>query len=230
MTTVIGTTLYLLLLVVTLSFTAPARADLQSGIAAYKDKRYDDAYEQLLPLADGGDAMAQYFVGQMHNYGLGQQTDEDKAAVYYHLAAEQGLAQAQVALADHYYWSTRSVAKSEDDKRACAWSMKAAKQGHPEAYLLLSFQYCSGRGVPQMPYVSEAWGILFLEAIGRDPWGPLLNENAFNHRCRALPSLFDRAPAVLGVLAKKIRLTHNLPPPEVSQARFGEWISREASN
>lgn len=223
MTTMLRYTLCLLLLVLTLPFTAPARADFQSGVAAYNDKRYVDAYELLLPLAIGGDAMAQFYIGTMVEFGFGQKADRDKAVKYYHLAAEQGLAQAQAALADHYYFGRGSVAKSEDDRRAYAWSMKAAKQGHPNAYLLLSFQYCAGQGVPRMPYVSEAWGILFQEASGRDPWAPLLNENGFNHRCSWLPALFDRAPAVLGVLAKKIRLIHDLPSPEISQERFSDW-------
>ncbi len=51
---------------------------LDAGIQAYDQQHYKAAYEQLLPLADQGDAQAQYYVGIMLVDGLGVSADPVK--------------------------------------------------------------------------------------------------------------------------------------------------------
>jgi len=51
---------------------------LDAGIQAYDQQHYKAAYEQLLPLAEQGDAQAQYYVGSMLVDGLGVSADPVK--------------------------------------------------------------------------------------------------------------------------------------------------------
>ena len=51
---------------------------LDAGIQAYDRQDYKAAYEQLLPLAEQGDAQAQYYVGSMLVDGRGVSADQAK--------------------------------------------------------------------------------------------------------------------------------------------------------
>jgi TPR repeat protein len=51
---------------------------LDAGIQAYNQQDYKAAYEQLLPLAEQGDAQAQYYVGSMLIDGMGVSADPVK--------------------------------------------------------------------------------------------------------------------------------------------------------
>ena len=46
-------------------------ADLQKGIDAARSGDFNTALYELEPLAEKGDAIAQYMLGQMHIYGHG---------------------------------------------------------------------------------------------------------------------------------------------------------------
>ena len=51
---------------------------LDAGIQAYNQQDYKAAYKQLLPLAEQGDAQAQYYVGSMLVDGMGVSADPVK--------------------------------------------------------------------------------------------------------------------------------------------------------
>jgi TPR repeat protein len=63
---------------------------LQEGIDAYKKGDFQVAMRELMPLAEGGNAMAQHYVGFMYDNGEGVPVDYQQAVVWYSKAAEQG--------------------------------------------------------------------------------------------------------------------------------------------
>ena len=69
--------------------TAPARAGIDEGLAAYERGDYATALQEWAPLANQGDAEAQYFLGHMYAEGQGVPRQYGKAAVWFRQAAEQ---------------------------------------------------------------------------------------------------------------------------------------------
>ncbi len=49
-----------------IAIMAPARADFQDGVAAHERGDYATALREFRPLAEQGDAAAQYNLGQMY--------------------------------------------------------------------------------------------------------------------------------------------------------------------
>ncbi|CCQ72326.1 Conserved Sel1-like TRP-containing protein of unknown function [Magnetospira sp. QH-2] len=69
--------------------TVPARADFETGMAAYEAEDYETAYETWLPLAEAGDPRAQYWIADIHRFGLGQPVFYQAALDWYRKAARQ---------------------------------------------------------------------------------------------------------------------------------------------
>lgn len=78
--------------------------DLQKGYLAAVAGDYSTALQEWRPLADQGDADAQFNLGALYDKGNGVLQDYKEAAKYYRLAAEQGSANAQYNLATMYYY------------------------------------------------------------------------------------------------------------------------------
>ncbi len=64
----------------------------------YNRKDYKTAYQLWLPIAEQGDAEAQYNLGVMYDDGTGVLQDYKEAVKWYLLSAEQGNADAQMVL------------------------------------------------------------------------------------------------------------------------------------
>jgi TPR repeat protein len=124
-------------LLFSLCFGAPSySADLSKGEIAYQNGDYATALKELMPLAEQGDAKAQWRLGWMFDYGDGILPEDDKQAVrWYTLAAEQGYAKAQHNLGQMYHFA-EGVPK--DDKEAVRWYTLAAEQGYANAQMSLS--------------------------------------------------------------------------------------------
>ena len=75
-----------------------ATAGVAEGVAAIDKGHYRAALEELRPLAERGDAVAQYRLGWMYESGKAVTPDEARAMSWYRKAADQGNAAAQVAL------------------------------------------------------------------------------------------------------------------------------------
>jgi TPR repeat protein len=73
-------------------------ATLAEGKASFLAKNYKVAYQQLLPLAQQGNADAQYAVGYMLYYGKGVDRNEAKARDWMNKAAAQGQPAAKKAI------------------------------------------------------------------------------------------------------------------------------------
>ena len=70
-------------------------ADFQKGWDAFNNEDYAAAFREWKPLAEQGDAKAQFLVGAMYSDGIGVPHDHKEAARWYRLAAEQGYVLAQ---------------------------------------------------------------------------------------------------------------------------------------
>lgn len=108
----------------------PTWTALGGGYQSYLNGDYDIAYQEWLPLAELGDAEAQYNLGVMHDEGAGREQNPAEAAAWYHKAARQGFVDAQANLALMYYHGHGVPC---DHKEAGKWFGLAAKQGDAEA-------------------------------------------------------------------------------------------------
>ena len=72
--------------VVLIGLAAPARAGLDEGFAAAKRGDFATALREWRPLAEQGNAAAQYNLGLMHNNGHGVPQDYAQAARWYRTA------------------------------------------------------------------------------------------------------------------------------------------------
>ena len=64
-------------------------ADTQKARTAYQNGDYATALRELTPLAEQGDAVAQYNLGSMYRKGQGVLQDYKTARKWYRLSAEQ---------------------------------------------------------------------------------------------------------------------------------------------
>ena len=112
----------------------PTWTILGGGYQSYLKGDYDAAYEEWLPLAELGDAEAQYNLGVMYDEGAGRERDLAMAAQWYRKAAEQGFVDAQTNLG-MMYMSGQGVPRDADSARQ--WLRLAADQGDAEAGELL---------------------------------------------------------------------------------------------
>jgi len=72
-----------------------AHASLEAGEAAYRKGDYAAALRAFRPLAEQGQARAQFNLGVLYDDGRGVPQDHREAAKWFRLAAEQGNATAQ---------------------------------------------------------------------------------------------------------------------------------------
>lgn len=114
----------------TVSITAPSRADSQKGWAAYQRGDYKTAHQELLKAAEQGDANAQTWLGLMYYKGQGVQKDDAVSVIWWQEAAEQGNKWAQFNLG-LMYANGEGVLK--DNAVAARWYRKSAEQGHARA-------------------------------------------------------------------------------------------------
>src|SRR5258708_13476618 len=86
----------LAVLILVLGLVSPATAaELDDAVAAAHRGDYATALRRLSPLAEKGDARAQFDIGFMHAYGWGVQRNPAEAIAWYRKAADQGLQVAQ---------------------------------------------------------------------------------------------------------------------------------------
>ena len=119
-----------LLLILVLALAAPAWADLKSGRAAFDDGDYAAAQRDLAPLAESGDAEAQYLTGLMFMHGAGELQDFEQAAAWFGKAAAQDHGYAQYSLGVLY---EAGLGVKHSQGEAMLWFRRAANQGVPPA-------------------------------------------------------------------------------------------------
>lgn len=104
----------------------------------------EELFDELLILAEQGDAQRQLELGDMYHGGKGVSKDNEKAVYWYIKSAEQGYAEAQYVLG-HVY--DMGVIAPRDISKSIYWFRKAAIQGHSNAQFVLGNRHAAGEGV-----------------------------------------------------------------------------------
>ncbi|MFO7604643.1 MAG: tetratricopeptide repeat protein, partial [Gammaproteobacteria bacterium] len=116
-----------LILLVLAPVSSLLASPLQEGLRAYEAGNYPAAQRHWSPLAEQGDADAQYNMGLLFLNGRGVPQDERAAGEWFKKAARQGSADAQYNLGVLYY-KGRGLARSSRD--ALLWWTVAADKSH----------------------------------------------------------------------------------------------------
>jgi len=110
-----------------LGMTAPAWTGFDEAVAAYQRGDYATAIRKFRPLAEQGNAEAQFNLGIMYDNGQGFPRDDAEAVKWWRKAAEQGNASAQFNLGFMYY---DGLGVPQDYVQAHMWFNLAASR-HP---------------------------------------------------------------------------------------------------
>ena len=121
-----------------------ALAGLDEGLDALRRNDFAAAANELRPLAERGDAEAQYRIGLMYEYGKGYPQDKTQGIVWFKKSAAQNHAAAQTELGIIY--ATGDGVK-QDDAQAVAWFQKGSSLGNATAQYNLGLWYAKGQGV-----------------------------------------------------------------------------------
>ena len=128
-------------------------ASLPNGSPEQDEIRKNEK-DNILELANEGDACAQNNFGLMYSNGRGVDQSYEKAVEWFQKAAEQGLAVAQYHLGDMYYDGT---GVEESNEKAAEWYLKAAEQGFADAQYRLGDMYDFGLGVEESYEKAVEW-------------------------------------------------------------------------
>lgn len=139
--------------------------NLASGIAAFEAKEFRRSLQLLQPLAEIGNAEAQYRVAVQYQAGLGVVQNPLQAYHWMREAAEQDHGLALHGLGIMYLYG-ECVEKNE--REAAAWLERAADQGLAGSMAALAGLYAQGLGVDKNPARARA----LLEAAGLEDTPP----------------------------------------------------------
>jgi TPR repeat protein len=140
-------------LLLAISTAPPARADdaddcKSAGKLAWKPKTdVADGLEACRRLAKNGVAFAQYYLGLLIFFAQTENRSRlDEAIWWFRLAAEQGFAPAQTALAFSYRLLSAQTFDFSHDGMMRQLYRKAADQGQGEAQFNVGLMYAQGQG------------------------------------------------------------------------------------
>ncbi len=129
-------------------------ADLEKGLAAYNVGEYETSLAECQPLAEEGNATAQFCVGRLYANGFGVEMNDALALRWYGLAAEQGYSEAQLNLG---LMHANGWGVEMNDQEAAKWYRLAAEQGLVAAQTSLAMLCYKGRGVEQNLLEAYMW-------------------------------------------------------------------------
>ncbi len=134
-----------------LALAGPASADVESGWQAFLNGDYVTALAELEPIAEAGDATAQYYLGVLYDHGEGVIRNYKTAVGWYEKAAAQGHRDAQFNLGMIYYNGAGAAGDpgsvAPDKAAAARWLGQAADNDHPMASYLECLLVDEGRWV-----------------------------------------------------------------------------------
>ena len=114
-----------------------AFADVKAGVDAWQAGNFAGAVKEWRPLAEQGDADAQFNLGQAYKLGRGVPANLQAAQSWYAKAAQNGHSQAQANLGLILF-------QDGDRKGAMPWIRKAAEAGDPRAQYVLGTAMFNG--------------------------------------------------------------------------------------
>jgi uncharacterized protein len=142
---------FIVTLLVILGLCSPVQADYMKLLL---QGEHEAALKEMKPLAEKGNAKAQYDYALMFETGLAVKMNAAEAAKWYLKSATQGYPYAQNNLGVMYE-EGRGVKR--DYGKAAHWLNKAADQGLSKAQYSLGLMYTDGRGVDQDPVQAYMW-------------------------------------------------------------------------
>lgn len=141
---------------------APASAQsVKAGIEAWQKADYSRAVSIWRPLADAGDADAQFNLGQAYRLGRGVPIDLSVAKVFFERAASGGHLDAATTLGLLLF-------QNGDQAQGLKWLRQAADQGEPRALLVYGTALYNGDGVTQ----DKVLGYAFVSRAASQGLGP----------------------------------------------------------
>jgi len=124
------------------SFDIAAADQLADGKAAIRRDDFASALRLLLPLADQGNADAQFEIGALYNENLqGHARNDTEAFKYYSVAASQGHAHAMF-MVSFMYCNGEGVIQNLDE--CWKWLKLSAETGYSDAQLYVGWAYERG--------------------------------------------------------------------------------------
>lgn len=136
------------------ALSATAWADYESGVAAFLDGDYATSFQELKPIAEQGNANAQFFLGVMYGMGQGVPQDYTQSLMWFRNAAEQDNPNAEACLGVMY---SQGRGVKQDYAEAAKWYRKAAEQGNANAQNNLGSFYSEGLGVSKDLVQAHLW-------------------------------------------------------------------------
>jgi TPR repeat protein len=140
-----------------LSSTALFAGDLEKGLAAFDVGDYETSLAECQPLAEEGNAAAQFCVGRLYANGFGVPMDDAKALYFYGAAADQGYPQAQYNLGIMH---ANGWGVTMNDEKAAEFYREAAVKGYGPAIMSLAEIRHRGMGVEKDEVDAYAWYIV----------------------------------------------------------------------
>jgi TPR repeat protein len=123
---------------------------IKEGIEAWQRGNYAAAVGIWTPLAEQGDADAEFNLGQAFRLGRGVQTNLATAKSWFEKAADQGHVDAQTTLGLLLF-------ENSDQAEGLKWLKKAAAQGDPRALLVYGTALVNGDSITQDPPLGYAY-------------------------------------------------------------------------
>lgn len=188
-----------------------------AAVEAMRQGNYAIAYYHWLPLAEAGDADAQFGIGWMFHNGYGLVIDNHKTLQWWSRAAQQGHLDARFALGLLYAEGDEEVVR--DPRWAADLYLSAARAGHEEARSMLRELF--SRGGKRMKAFTAGWSV--------DDWalfGTPLRVKSKRANYRSEAGLNSRVLTVLGSGAELIELSRDGRWVEtvVPEKGLGGWI------
>lgn len=192
---------YLVAAALALALAAPISAQsVKAGIEAWQNANYAGAVAIWRPLAEKGDADAQFNLGQAYRLGRGVATNLAAAKTWFARAASQGHLDAQTTLGLLLF-------QNGNQPEGLKWLKQAALKGEPRALLVYGTALVNGDGVTQDPVLGYAY-VTRSAAQGLDPAKQTLAQ---------LDEILPIADRKRGAsIAQDLA---NAPPPTVAPAR-----------
>ncbi len=123
---------------------------VKGGIEAWQRGEYAAAVEAWRPLAEKGDADAEFNLGQAYRLGRGVPTNIAAATTWFQRAAAQGHVDAQTTLGLLLF-------QNGDQAGGLKWLKAAAEKGEPRALLVYGTALVNGDGVRKDPTLGYAY-------------------------------------------------------------------------
>lgn len=134
---------------------------VKAGIDAWQRADYSKAVSIWRPLAESGDADAQFNLGQAYRLGRGTTINLGAAKTWFERAANAGHLDAQTTLGLLLF-------QNGDQQQGLKWLRRAADQGEPRALLVYGTALYNGDAVPQ----DRLLGYAFVSRAAQQGLGP----------------------------------------------------------